>query len=232
MIYVLSHTPKANDWIAQHPRLYAYPKLPDTSGSELVILDSGAFGLSMRGQSMNATYLHALAAYYRQYAATNVIAVAPDQFKAPQVSMNQFKVWHEAGSPTVSPVLQMRSHKRFDLADLHRQLVLYQRFPLPRWQGRPVICFSNAGWHGIEFQRHVLSLKLVLQRAFPSGVWLHNLGAGWDIEDIHAWRDCGIFASADSIAWYTDADAGVEWGGDGATIYERNATRAITAART
>jgi len=225
MIYVLAHTPHAEPWITTRPRLYAYPKVPDVSGDALVLLDSGAFGLSLRGQRINDTHMVKLADHYRQHTGGHVIPIAPDEFLNPSRSMSNFEHWHEHHAIPVAPVIQMRHERHFDAMSAQRQLAFYKTYPLPLFAGRPVMCFSNAAWRAIEFERHASGLRLALRMHFPAGVWLHNLGAGWDLHDIRAWAALDIFSSIDSIAWYTDADAGKAWG-PGDDIYRANADAA------
>lgn len=230
MKYVLAHTPAADAWIAQYPRLYAYPKLPDVSGSELIILDSGAYGLSLANRHMDAAYINGLAEHYATYQRENVVCIAPDEFLNPKRSMQQFQLWHDKSAIPVVPVIQMFSRQRFDATSIIKQLRFYSEHPLPTFEHKPVIAFSNAAWRGLEFAPYATALKLALRVAGFADAWVHNLGAGWDTHDIRAWSSYGIFGSIDSIAWYTDANAGKAWA-HGDDIYYANAVASQAAVR-
>lgn len=68
MIFVSPHFPGAHPRLPW-PRLYPFPQSPHAPPpSGFILLDSGAFGLSQRGQSMDINHIHRLAAHYRQHA--------------------------------------------------------------------------------------------------------------------------------------------------------------------
>lgn len=211
MKYVLAHTPIADDWIYKYPRLYAYPKSPNTHGEELVLLDSGAFGLSLIGKRIDESHMEKLAQHYNQHTGNNVVPIAPDEFLNPDRSMSNFRQWHVKHKIPVAPVLQVRKTHQFDAMGIHRQLAFYKQYPLARFNGKQFICFSNAGWRGIEFAPYAQALRIAIRLNFPAGIWLHNLGAGWEPKDIQHWMSFDLFNSIDSIAWHTDAANGKSW---------------------
>lgn len=194
-----------------YPRLYAYPKTPDLSGGELILLDSGAFALSLMRKSIDDAHMEKLAAHYAQYKKANVVPIAPDVFLNPSKSMENFKIWHERYKIPVAPVIQMRQKKKLDAYAILKQMEFYKKYPLPTYNDMPVLMFSNAGWRAIEFKRYTKALALMTKMAYPQGVWMHNLGAGWNTYDISQWSSLGLFSSIDSIAWYTDAELGIAW---------------------
>ena len=208
MIYVTPIPTPLRGRLLPFHRLYAYPaepELPPPAGG-FVILDSGAFGLSQRGGKMDRPWMRGLAEHYRRFAAEGVVCIAPDVFLDPATTWRNWRWWQDEIGVPVAPVIQFRQKRRLDLYDAVRQARQYAPW-------RPAfVAISNPGLRAIECRETMPALCRLVREA-AGATWLHNLGAGWDAADVRAWRDLACFDSIDSIAYYTDAQAGRGWGG-------------------
>lgn len=208
MIFVFGHTKQAEGLIEELPRLYAYPKVPNISGDELIILDSGAFMLGQQKRTMDEGYIRALRKHYRTYTTKpNVIPIAPDEYLNPTVTVKRFRAWTRRYPDIhVAPVIQCTRPKHLDAISIYQQFEQYARYAeqLPVFGGKPFIAFSNPGLSGMEFTRGAILLQKVIHRTFPNGLWLHILGAGWTPSDVQTWSTFPIVDSIDSLAWYAD----------------------------
>jgi len=214
MKYVFPAFPNMRGELAEYCRLYAFPRQPDCPPPDTgyIILDSGAYGLSQSGKKMDAAYIDRLAAHYREHARKPVFLFAPDVFLNPTQTMRQFSEWHSRHGIPVVPVVQFNSKNgSVDLHRMRKQLEFYRAYGglLPHWEGKPFVCISNPSKRAIEGKNVVRVATLA--RQVMGEVWLHNLGAGWDREDILAWKNTAAFDSMDSIAYYTSAQDGWRW---------------------
>lgn len=215
MIYVAPIPGPLRGRLLAHSRLYAYPaapELPPPAGG-FVILDSGAFGLSQRGGAnsrspMTKAWMRGLAEHYRAHAGERVICIAPDVYLDPAATMRNWRWWQDEIGLPVAPVIQFPRVKQLDVYSAVKQAKFYAP-----WRP-PFVAISNPGLRAIEC-RDLMPTLCRLVRQATGATWLHNLGAGWDAADIHAWRELACFDSIDSIAYYQDAQAGGRWAGRG-----------------
>lgn len=218
--YVLPVPAELRGAMLAHCRLYAFPVAPEPPPPDgFVILDSGAYGLSVRGGRMDAAYLRRLAAHYAAHGAgagRPLVGVAPDAFLDPGATLRQWRTWD---GPPVAPVIQFPAMRRMDLYAVRRQAAAYAP------ARPPVVLVSNPGWRGVEAAAAGLRRALDLTRAVTGCGHIHILGAGWDDADIRAWRGIGGFESMDSIAYYTAAQDGRAWDGAPAGPDWRDAAR-------
>lgn len=178
-------------------RLFAYPKTPHYSNEgKIVILDSGAFGLSTFGHKITKPYMNKMDKHYRKNVRGNTLCIAPDQFLNPVQSMLNVKIWYDNSYyPHITAVLQSKEKKRIDLKELFYQVDYYSNFT-------DEFCFSNNALTG-EMAKIFNLRKLFKYMKEEKGVkWIHILGAGWNVQDIKDWLDIGYFDSMDSIAYY------------------------------
>lgn len=225
-------------------RLYAFPRLADPSPADLIILDSGAFVLGQQCRHMSRKYLVALANYYEKHLRAaapkaleavrkasdsdaiaesheiipppvlTTLCVAPDALFEPERTMRQWRIWYDElparrggkRSPRVYPVIQMRRREQIDLYTAARQAQFYGR--------HDVVFFSNPFLTASQAKRACVRELFAVLREYTRCRRLHVLGAGWTPEDVAGWRELGA-DSIDSIAWYTDAQAGKVWHLDG-----------------
>jgi hypothetical protein len=179
------------------PRLYAFPVEPEPPGETFIILDSGAFGLSQRGRTMDVSYLGRLGAHYKRHGASDrlpIVAVAPDVYLDPQRTLDNWRGW----SRRAAPVIQFAARGQISERLARVQAAEYARRRPSVW------CVSNPGLRarpakllGIE------SVFRALKREYAAE-WVHCLGAGWDAEDLREWAQCDSLDSFDSIAHYTN----------------------------
>lgn len=186
-------------------RLYAYPTEPEISKKGLIILDSGAFGLSKAGRKMDVFYMKDLHDYYSTYNhLQNVVCIAPDEFLNPYQTMQNWKYWNSKGYCKVSPVIQCKEEKKISPFEVLKQVQFYKGFNID------FIAFSNPSLRSKEVKSNDLKFAIqTLRDAFPQA-WMHNLGAGWNANDIKGWFQYD-FDSIDSIAYYTDAEQSKKW---------------------
>lgn len=188
-------------------RLYAYPVEPVISSDRLIILDSGAFALSQSKKQMDADYMYRLAAHYERFKQhRNVHCIAPDVFKNPAKSLQQFRYFRETYSDVpVCPVLQSRS-KQIDLFCMKKQIDEYFRLSSsnPRF-----ICLSNHKFEPLKQHRELSYLLEQIRLKFKQA-WVHVLGAGYSHNNVKDWLAVGV-DSVDSISYYTDAQQNLRW---------------------
>lgn len=186
-------------------RLYAFPIEPEPPPDDgLVILDSGAFGLSQRGQRIGIGHMQRLALYYKPYInQSGYHCIAPDVFLEPELTMRNWEWWQEYVKLPVVPVIQFPKLKRIDVYSALCQAQYYAPW-------RPeFVAISNPGLAAMESNGIVETCILVRQLAGAG--WLHYLGAGWSPSDLTVWRDLACFDSLDTVAYYTDAQEGILW---------------------
>jgi hypothetical protein len=209
-------------------RLYAYPTTPEPPYENgFIILDSGAFGLSMRGGKMTHAYMENLNEYYSCNGAAiahNVIAIAPDEFLNPKETMSNFKWWVLKGYCKVSPVLQCTKKGEIDLVSILKQIEFYKAFDIDF----KFIAFSNPSLRSMQVNSLEIKKMIDIIRQNFKGVWVHNLGAGWNQLDAQKWLELG-FDSIDSISYYTDAASKKMWRNGNDTMPTIYATRKETA---
>jgi hypothetical protein len=188
-------------------RLYAYPTIPEAATeNEFIILDSGAFGLSQKGQKMDFDYMKKLSAHYQKHNASDVfpyIGIAPDEFMNPLQTMANFKLWNENELGKVAPVLQFKKTKQLDIWTITEQCKFYSKYN-PQF-----VAISNPGMTAIQAQ-NIMPQIIKIVRKMIAPKWIHNLGAGWNAADASEWIKQG-FDSIDSIAYYTDAQNKKSW---------------------
>lgn len=181
-------------------RLYAYPGTPRfVNQSKIVILDSGAFGISRYNKyAMNKEYMLKLSEHYEYYSSlsNNTLCVAPDVFTDPIKSMSNFRKWHKLGLyRRITPVLQRSFKNSVNIDELKQQADIYREYS-------NTVCIANSGMYGTQaraagYSKFIRYLKEELEYE-----WIHILGAGFNLEDISAWKDVGYFDSMDSRAYF------------------------------
>lgn len=186
-------------------RLYAFPAKPDTETvNEFVILDSGAFSLSLKGKEIDIPYMGRLHGYYRKYGAGNsfpVLGIAPDKFPDPDRTMQNYLTWIRLFKLPVVPVIQFSRMKHIDVFLGRKQGLFYREF------GNRIIAISNPGLKAKDAQ----TLKILIDQLRKMDYsWIHCLGAGWNYNDCADWGKLG-FDSIDSISYYSDAEKGIAW---------------------
>lgn len=178
----------------EYPYKVSFPK-----HVEKVILDSGAFALSTVKRKMDTAYILALEQYYFYNADERCICVAPDMFLNPIQSMYNFKKWHAQTGLKVAAVLQSDRKNSVNLKELMKQAEYYRKYT-------DVIFFSNPSLTGETAKGFHLQKLFKFMKKELEVKWIHNLGAGWSIDDIKSWREIGYFDSMDSISYYSTKD--------------------------
>ena len=201
MIYVFPHFKNKEKEISQIKgisRLFAYPKEPHFSNEgEKVILDSGAFGLSLSGGKINLNYMKKLNEHYLKYSNKNTLCIAPDEFLNPHQSMQNFKIWMENGFyKNITAVLQCSEKGIVDSKEIVEQLNFYSKYNVKTY------CFSNNALTGEMAISYDLNKVFRFMKDKMKVEWLHVLGAGWNLTDITNWQSLGS-DSIDSIAYYS-----------------------------
>lgn len=211
MWYVLPVHARLRGRLDPFPRLYACPVEPEPPAAEdpLVILDSGAYGLSCRGRTLGPRDFPDLEWYYLKYGGSDrrpIVAVAPDIYLDPDGTVRNHRAWVRQGRRPVAPVVQFRRAREVDMAAVADQANYYRT-------GRPPFLFvSNPGLKGVNAIRAGFGLAVALLRERINSLeWIHVLGAGWDLEDIRAWSLIPGIDSIDSIAYYQEAQRGNVW---------------------
>lgn len=177
-------------------RLYAYPCEPKFVNNGLVILDSGAFGLSHYGGKITFSYMQKLSAHYEKYYRDGVLCVAPDVFLNPHETMMNFMKWHRSKLfPNISPVLQPDNDVYFSRELLLRQAEFYCTYSETVFVGVPKSLAMQP--NNLQFWEELKSLKNMGYR------WIHALGVGWTLQGIKEWANMPYLNSFDSIAYYT-----------------------------
>lgn len=212
-VYVAAMPPQLRGRMGGRPRLYAFPTVPELpEAGEFVILDSGAYGLSKRGKTMDKRHMASLAQHYAEHGAGNdapLVAIAPDAYPFPHLTMKNWTYWHEKGYPPVAPVIQFE-HGRVDWLAVQMQARFYTAWDTP------FVCVSNPGLRGVVARSKGMGKAIAQVRRIMQARWIHVLGAGWDVEDARAWSSIEGVDSLDSVAYYTAAQSGEVWGEAGA----------------
>lgn len=176
-------------------RLYAYPTKPESiKGADFLILDSGAYGLSLSKKKMDDLYLYNLNEHYSKYKTKHVYCVAPDTFLNYKETISKFEKWHDKKYTNVQPVVQMAKAKDFTWGVVKYQLDYYSEF----FGGNiDFLLFSNPFCRKVEypvgFFKKIHDLYAI--------DWIHNLGAGWSVNDVVDWSSSDI-NSIDTLAYY------------------------------
>lgn len=209
MIFVCPHFEGMEEEMLKFSRLYAFPGRPGVPPADgFVILDSGAWALALRGEAMGLGWMRKLAGHYEHYCdEVGYHCIAPDVFLNPYQTQWNWEWWQENVGLRVVPVIQFPKRRRLDVFSAVRQAQFYAR-----WQPG-FVAISNPGLLAMEGEG--IAAVCAAVRAVMGEVWLHNLGAGWSSEDVRGWRELGCFDSVDSVAYYTDAQAGWSWRRDG-----------------
>lgn len=184
-------------------RLFAYPAKPHfENNGQIVILDSGAYGLSLQGKSINEKYMKKLSEHYQKFRQKNTLCIAPDVYLNPCQSMMNMRTWNKRGYfKDVTAVLQCEKERFVDLPSLLYQAKFYKAYS-------STICFSNPNLNGEQALYFKDELEELFKYCKSLGfIWIHNLGAGWDVEDIKKWKTIKYLDSMDSIAYYNDGNA-------------------------
>lgn len=174
--------------LLNYKRLYAFPVEPEDNP---FILDSGAFGLSKSGKKMNEAYFESLHQYYIKYPGWHV---APDVFLNPFRTMRNFKKWiHKYPDCRVWPVIQFNA-EMVEWKTIEYQLDFYLKY-IPELD---ILFFSNPSLRACNYPKDIFQK---IKDNYPVS-WIHNLGAGWNIEDIRIYASLKGLDSIDSIAYY------------------------------
>lgn len=198
--YVFPHYAKQEEEISKIQgisRLFAYPKTPHyKNNGKKVIMDSGAFGLSLQGRKINKNHMIKLDKHYRDNVRENTLCIAPDEYLNPMQSMMNIRKWFANDYyPHVSAVIQANQEKIIDINNLKFQAHYYSSFT-------DEICFSNNSLTSEMAKMYKLEELFRYMKKELKVKWIHILGAGWDLEDIKGWLDIGYYDSLDSIAYY------------------------------
>ena len=201
MIYVFPHFRAKENEVSKIKgisRLFAYPKEPHFLNDGLkVILDSGAFGLSLSGGKIDLKYMKKLNEHYLKYSNERTLCIAPDEFLNPQQSMKNFKIWMESGfDKGITAVLQCSEKGIVNNKEILEQLNFYSKYNVKTY------CFSNNALTGETAVSYDLNKIFRFMKEKMKVEWLHVLGAGWSLEDITNWQSLGS-DSIDSIAYYS-----------------------------
>lgn len=204
--YVFPHCKKFEKEITKIKnlnRLFAFPVIPTFKNKALVILDSGAFGLSIQKKKMNTKYFRELSNYYEKYYKVydKVLCIAPDVFKNPFQSMQNVKIWRALELfKNITPVLQNSRALVIDKDELKYQVDVYTKL------NYKTLAYSIHSANGmLHKQQHI---EEIFFYAREKGVaHIHCLGAGWSLEDIAVWQSIDGFDTFDSIAYYTTKNA-------------------------
>ncbi len=191
--------------ISSFNRLYAYPNIPLLDDSHRIILDSGAFGLSKSGGEMNGLYISKLAKHYKKYGnQANVFCIAPDVFKNSTQSIKQYEEFIGRHKEIkVAPVIQFTS-SHIDLFSIKKQIATYQKITNSR-----MFCISNNKFDAVKQFKELKFIVDEIKRK-NGNILIHVLGAGYSHNNVKDWMKTGV-DSIDSISYYTDAQAGLEW---------------------
>jgi len=186
--------------LLEYNRLYAFPIIPESlRNAEFQILDSGAYGLSLSNRKMNDEYLENLNIHYHKFSGKNIYCVAPDTFLNFKETIEKFEKWHSNDYHEVKPVIQMSKAKNFDWNIIKYQLDYYSDF----FQGNiDFLFFSNPFCRQIEYPKNLFKRIHDLYAVD----WIHNLGAGWNLQDVKAWSQTNV-NSIDTIAYYNAVDS-------------------------
>ncbi|WP_432631601.1 hypothetical protein [Brachyspira sp.] len=180
-------------------RLFAFPVIPHFENNRLVILDSGAFGLSMQKKKMNKQYFFELSKYYSTYSKqyNRLLCIAPDVFKRPDLSMKNIEIWRYYNLfENITPVLQNSKAMIIDKDELKYQIDFYIKL------NYKTLAYSIYSANGmLHKQQHIEEIFFYARKMGVEHI--HCLGAGWNLEDIAIWKSIDGFDTFDSIAYYT-----------------------------
>lgn len=206
MMYVASMNAIMRGHLLHFPRLYAFPSQHEgMHDAKFIMLDSGAFSLSLQGKEIDEKYIIRLLGFYKKHGGSNkfpIIAVAPDVFLNPHKTMYNYKFYCNRSDNFPAPVIQFERKKKLDLFTVMKQCKFYKNY------NPSFLCISNPSLEaGESFLMHKI-IEIVRNELNPD--WIHILGAGWSGDDVRRWSyfDCD---SIDSIAFYTDAIAKKRW---------------------
>lgn len=225
--FVCPTPPELRAALTGFDRLYAFPVEPEAPAPDrFVLLDSGAFGLAKRGQYIDLAHMLKLSAHYRAHCASSVHGIAPDVYLDPRQTLDNWRIWHhEMFLGRVVPVIQFEHKREWSLLPVKLQCAQYA-INAPH----PFVCISNPGSRAAEVPADTVRAVIDMARTMLGATWVHNLGAGWDIDDVRRWGTLG-FDSIDTIAYYTAAKAGESWDGlDSDTDWRHTAIRNAFAA--
>lgn len=182
-------------------RLFAYPTTPHTENNgNLVILDSGAYGLSLRRGNMNLSYMRKLSEHYATYANNKTLCIAPDVFENPMETLENLKKWNKYNLfPNIVPVLQNSQKYIINRNEIKFQIDYYAR------NGYKKLCFSINKTDGKQVKTQKLE-ELLLYAKTKGIQHIHCLGAGWNIADIRIWKTIKGWDTMDSIAYYNEGN--------------------------
>ena len=205
--FVVAMTWELRGRLMSFDRLYAYPSKPERPAPDgFVILDSGAYALAKQGREIDQAHMRKLMEHYRQHAAPNVFAVAPDVYLDAPRSIKNLRWWHDNGGPPVGPVLQFRDPHRISIAESRLQLLEYAKTA-----PHPMVFVGNADKAGASVDPLDVHALVQSCRDLLGAQYVHNLGAGWNPADIRAWQRVGGFTSMDSISPWWGAKRGECW---------------------
>jgi hypothetical protein len=197
MIFVFPNNKKYEKELQGYNRLFAFPSTP-VNNNKLIILDSGAFGLSVQNKKMSNEHMEKLNEHYIKNYKQNFMCASPDEFLNPLQSMYNFKKWLDLGYfDKISPVLQCKINKIIDLKDLLEQSKFYAQYSKTnKWFfSNPGLTAEQAGEQNIKEFIFFIKEKFKIER-------VHNLGSGWSLQDILEYKKMNCFDSIDSISWY------------------------------
>lgn len=202
MIYVFPHYNPAEEHLKDKNvgRLFAYPSIPiNIDNKNIVILDSGGYGMSQAGKKISLNYMKKLSRHYEKYNRDNVICVAPDEWMNAGQTILYLKKWHNNNLfKSVVPVLQDERKGVVNVENMMRQAEFYRKFS-------DKIMYSNNGIYGNSHMATKVN-KVVKHLKEKLGYkYIHLLGAGWNLEDVRAWAKSEWIDSIDSIAYYTSS---------------------------
>lgn len=207
MRFVFSACPKKYEpLIHSHDRLYAHPREPHfpQHDDDLVIIDSGAFGLWRAGVVISADYMLRLKERYARYP-DSIIKIAPDERYSPYKSRKNFEAWLEMDGCNIAPVVQFRKSGQLDLTLLMDQVRFYAQYEsrIARFNDRPFVCISNCSFTAEKSQSLIRFMAIV--RTMIPNAWFHGFARGWSPDDVRRWRQSGAFDSIDSTLYYVQA---------------------------
>lgn len=201
--YILAIPSDLRGKLLDYSRLYAYPVIPELElkNGKVLILDSGAFGLSKQKREIDINYMKQLNEHYKKFNGSDslpIIAVAPDKYLDPIRTMDNFKFWKNQNYCNIAPVLQCNEENKINLNFLKIQVDFYANYT------KEVILFSNPGLTGLEMRGQKIEdlFKYIKNIGFK---WIHILGAGWFPEDIANYDKIRFFDSIDTIQYYKSA---------------------------
>ena len=197
--YVFPVPPFLRGKLLHYPRLYAYPTVPEKTNGTFIILDSGAFALAKQGRQITKKYMEQLNKHYTRYDTSDCfpsLAIAPDMYLQPDVSLRNYVYWVKKKYAPVVPVIQFGTKHRVPLQDVRYQMAVYK--------GKKIICVSNPALRAKLAKASGIEDVFKMLKKDYNVSWIHVLGAGWDKQDIFDWAQIQGFDSMDSIAYYSE----------------------------